>query len=58
VIAFLRSLYFLGVVGKERFRYQGLLIWTLVRNPRALPTAIVLAISGYHLRLCMSESIV
>jgi radical SAM superfamily enzyme YgiQ (UPF0313 family) len=58
VLAFLRSLYFLGVVGKERFRYQGLLVWTLFRNPRALPTAIVLAISGYHLRLCMSEPIV
>jgi radical SAM superfamily enzyme YgiQ (UPF0313 family) len=56
VMAFLRSLYFLGIVGKERFRYQGLLVWTLFRNPRAFPTAIVLAISGYHLRLCMSRA--
>ena len=56
VMAFLRSLYFLGLAGKERFRYQGLLIWTLFRNPRAFPTAIVLAISGYHLRLCMSRT--
>ncbi|MFH1864378.1 MAG: DUF4070 domain-containing protein [Candidatus Eisenbacteria bacterium] len=53
IMAFLRSLYYLGVVGNERFRYQGLLIWTLFRNPRAFPTAIVLAISGYHLRLCL-----
>lgn len=53
VLAFFRSLYYLGVVGKERFRYQGFLIWTLFRNPRAFPTAIVLAISGYHLRLCL-----
>jgi len=56
VLAFLRSLYYLGVVGQERFRYQGLLAWTLFRNPRAFPTAIVLAISGYHLRLCMDAS--
>ena len=54
IMAFLRSLYYLGVVGNERFRYQGLLIWTLFRNPRAFPTAIVLAISGYHLRLCLA----
>ncbi len=53
ILAFLRSLYYLGIVGQERFRYQGLLVWTLVNNPRAFPTAIVLAISGYHLRLCL-----
>jgi radical SAM superfamily enzyme YgiQ (UPF0313 family) len=58
ILAFLRSFYFLGIVGKERFHYQGLLVWTLFRNPRAFPTAIVLAISGYHLRLCMSGSAV
>ncbi|TFG39016.1 MAG: DUF4070 domain-containing protein [Candidatus Aminicenantes bacterium] len=54
ILAFLRSLYYLGIVGRERFRYQGLLVWTLVHNPRAFPPAIVLAISGYHLRLCLS----
>jgi radical SAM superfamily enzyme YgiQ (UPF0313 family) len=54
VLAFLRSLYYLGIVGRERFRYQGLLVWTIFHNPRALPTAIVLAITGYHLRLCVS----
>jgi radical SAM superfamily enzyme YgiQ (UPF0313 family) len=53
IVAFFRSLYYLGIVGKERFRYPGLLIWTIFRNPRAFPTAIVLAISGYHLRICM-----
>jgi radical SAM superfamily enzyme YgiQ (UPF0313 family) len=53
VVAFFRSLYYLGIVGEERFRYPGLLIWTVFRNPRAFPTAIVLAISGYHLRRCM-----
>lgn len=53
ILAFLRSLYFLGIVGKERFRYQGILVWTLFHNPRALPLSIVLAISGYHLRICL-----
>jgi radical SAM superfamily enzyme YgiQ (UPF0313 family) len=55
ILAFFRSLYYLSVVGKERFHYPGLLIWTVFRNPRAFPTAIVLAISGYHLRLCVGS---
>jgi len=50
ILAFLRSLVYLGIAGKERFRYQGLLVWTLFRKPRAFPTAVVLAISGYHFR--------
>jgi radical SAM superfamily enzyme YgiQ (UPF0313 family) len=48
--AFFRSLYFLGIAGEERFRYPGLLLWTLFRKPRAFPVAVVLAISGYHFR--------
>jgi len=55
VLAFVRSLYYLSVVGKERFRYPGLLIWTAFRNPQAFSTAIVLAISGYHLRLSVGS---
>ena len=53
ILAFFRSLYYLGVVGEERHHYVGLLVWTILHNPRAFPTAIVLAISGYHLRICM-----
>jgi radical SAM superfamily enzyme YgiQ (UPF0313 family) len=56
ILAFFRSVYFLGIVGEESFRYPGLLVWTIFRNPRAFPTAIVLAISGYHLRLCFGSS--
>lgn len=50
--AFFRSLYYLGMREREGFRYPGLLVWTLFRNPAALPTAVVLAISGYHFRRC------
>jgi radical SAM superfamily enzyme YgiQ (UPF0313 family) len=52
ILAFFRSVYFLGIVGEERFRYPALLLWTIFRKPRAFPMAIVLAISGYHLRMC------
>jgi radical SAM superfamily enzyme YgiQ (UPF0313 family) len=48
--AFFRSAFYLGIVEKERLHYPGLLVWTLFRQPRALPTAVVLAISGYHFR--------
>jgi radical SAM superfamily enzyme YgiQ (UPF0313 family) len=50
VSAFFRSIYFLGIVGEERYRYPGLLLWTIFKRPRAFPTAVVLAISGYHFR--------
>ncbi len=52
VTAFFRSIYYLSFVGKERFRYPGLLLWTIWNNPRAFPMAVVLAISGYHFRKC------
>jgi radical SAM superfamily enzyme YgiQ (UPF0313 family) len=53
IAAFFRSIYYLSIVGHERFRYPGLLLWTICRNPRAFPAAITLAISGYHFRLCL-----
>jgi radical SAM superfamily enzyme YgiQ (UPF0313 family) len=49
-LAIFRSSFRLGIVGKERFHYWSLLIWTLVRKPRLLPLAITLAIYGYHFR--------
>jgi radical SAM superfamily enzyme YgiQ (UPF0313 family) len=55
VLAFVRSLYYLSVVGEERFHYPGFLIWTAFNNPKAFSTAIFLAISGYHLRLSVGS---
>ncbi|MDA8434341.1 MAG: DUF4070 domain-containing protein [Nitrospiraceae bacterium] len=48
--AFAKSILILGIVGKERFQYWRLLIWTLSRRPRLLPQAVTLAIYGYHFR--------
>ena len=48
--AFIRSIYRLGIVGKERKDYWKLFWWTLFRRPRAFPLAITLAIYGYHFR--------
>jgi len=51
VLAFVRSLYSLALAGREHWHYPDLLVWTLFRNPRALPTAVALAIYGYHYML-------
>ncbi|MDA8378299.1 MAG: DUF4070 domain-containing protein [Planctomycetia bacterium] len=40
----------LGFVGKERFHYWRMLLWTSLHRPRNLPLAIQLVICGYHYR--------
>jgi radical SAM superfamily enzyme YgiQ (UPF0313 family) len=50
ILAFLRSVLRLGILGPERREYWRLFSWTLVRRPRLLPLAITLAIYGHHFR--------
>jgi radical SAM superfamily enzyme YgiQ (UPF0313 family) len=45
-----RSILHLGVLGRERFHYWNLLIWTFFRRPALLRLAVTLAIYGYHFR--------
>jgi len=40
----------LGVIGRERFHYWGLLLWTSFRRPALFQTAVTLAIYGHHFR--------
>jgi radical SAM superfamily enzyme YgiQ (UPF0313 family) len=47
---FFRSAVRLGVIGKERFQYWKLLIWSLFRRPRLFPLASTLAVYGFHFR--------
>jgi len=49
-LAFFRSNIRLGIIGRERLQYWGLLWWTLFRRPGLLPLAVTLAIYGYHFR--------
>jgi len=49
-LAFFHSGFKLGILGKERFQYWHLLLWTLIRRPRQVPLAVTLAIYGYHYR--------
>ena len=50
VLAFFRSIYRLGILGKERLQYWRLLIWTILRRPHLFPLAVTLAIYGHHFR--------
>ena len=42
----------LGVVGRERFQYWRLLLWTLFHRPALLQLAVTFAIYGHHFRKC------
>ncbi len=50
IVAFQRSLIRLGLLGRERWQYWRLLIWTLCHRPRLFSTAIYLSIVGHHFR--------
>jgi radical SAM superfamily enzyme YgiQ (UPF0313 family) len=50
ILAVPRSVVRLGIVGRERFQFWRLLLWTLLRRPRLLPLAVTFAIYGYHYR--------
>ncbi|MCL4561430.1 MAG: B12-binding domain-containing radical SAM protein [Chloroflexi bacterium] len=50
VLAFFRSVYQIGIKGKERLHYWRLFLWTLFRCPSKFPLAITFAIYGFHFR--------
>ena len=50
LLAFVRSVFRLGILGKERVQYWKLFVWTLFRRPRSFPLAIRFLIYGYHFR--------
>ena len=50
LVAFAHSSVRLGVVGRERFHYWGLLLWTFFHRPAHLRLAVTLAIYGHHFR--------
>jgi hypothetical protein len=56
ILAFWRSIYHLGMRGMERVQYWKLWGWVLTHKPRLFPTAIILAIYGYHFRLISEKA--
>jgi hypothetical protein len=50
ILALLRSIVKLGVVGEERIYYWKLFLWTLFRKPQLFSLAILFAIYGFHFK--------
>jgi radical SAM superfamily enzyme YgiQ (UPF0313 family) len=50
IMAFLKSVIRLGILGKERFYYWKLLFWSLFRHPKMFPAVIRFSIYGFHFR--------
>lgn len=50
LIAFQKSIFKLGIFGKERHQYWNLFFWTLFNKPSLFPLAIEFSIYGYHFR--------
>ncbi|MFZ2197895.1 MAG: DUF4070 domain-containing protein [Thermodesulfovibrionales bacterium] len=46
----LKSVFILGLFGKERFYFWRLFFWSLFRRPKLLPMAITFSIYGFHFR--------
>jgi radical SAM superfamily enzyme YgiQ (UPF0313 family) len=49
IVAFLKSIWRLGIIGKGRLSYWKLIFWSL-RRPRYFHLAVTLAICGFHFR--------
>jgi radical SAM superfamily enzyme YgiQ (UPF0313 family) len=50
ILALGRTMYHLGIRSIERSHYWRLFFWVLFRRPRLFPSAIMLAVMGFHLR--------
>ena len=55
--ALVRSIFQLGILGKERKYYWKILFWTLFRKPKLLPLAITYSVYGFHFRKISEQHI-
>jgi len=55
ILAFLKSIWILGIKEKERLYYWKTFFWCLLKKPRLFPTMIEMAIKGFHLRKITEE---
>ena len=53
IFAFIKSMYRIGILGRERCHYWKLLIWTCIKHPKSFPLAVNLSIIGFHFRKTM-----
>ncbi|MDT8325089.1 MAG: DUF4070 domain-containing protein [Bacteroidota bacterium] len=57
VIALLRSMVMLGVIGRERLHYWRLFFWSLLHKPQLFSLAILFTIYGFHFRRISADAL-
>jgi radical SAM superfamily enzyme YgiQ (UPF0313 family) len=50
ILAFFRTILYMGILGKEQKQYWNLVFWTLFNFPKKFPQAITFAVYSYHFR--------
>lgn len=50
ICAFIKSIFVLGIIGKERLYYWKLILWSLFKRPKLFPLAVTFSIYGFHFR--------
>jgi radical SAM superfamily enzyme YgiQ (UPF0313 family) len=58
VKAFVKSVWFLGIIGRGRQYYWRLLAWTLARRPKSFTLSVVMAIYGFHFRKVVDKYLI
>ncbi len=48
ILAFIKSIFYIGIFRKNRRYYWELLFWSLFNKPKAFPQAVTYSILGYH----------
>jgi hypothetical protein len=54
-LAFLKSIWILGIKEKERIYYWNTLFWCLLKKPKLFPVVLEMMIKGFHLRKISEE---
>jgi len=57
LMALFKSILYIGILGRERFHYWGLVVWTLFRRPGMFHHAITLSIYGHHFRKVFKKTV-
>ncbi len=50
IMAFIRSLFLIGILDRDRKYYWRLFFWTIFKRPKLFPLAITYSIYGYHFK--------
>jgi radical SAM superfamily enzyme YgiQ (UPF0313 family) len=55
ILAFIKAMFILGIVGKERVYYWKLIFWSLVKKRELFSMAVTFSIYGFHFRKVFEE---